>query len=51
MKGGSTMNCNVTIDWKFIAALGGTVVGITLVKKLDAESAEKVLIHCIDTFS
>ena len=43
------MNIILTIDWRFILALGssaGMIIGIT---KLNSESSEHVLIHAIDT--
>lgn len=42
------MNLNVTIDWKFVVALGTVVIGSIFALKMDAESAEKVSIHAVD---
>lgn len=42
------MNCTVTIDWKFAAALGATVIGIIFSVKMDASAAERVSIHAVD---
>ena len=42
------MNVTVTIDWKFAAALGATLVGIVFASKMDANAVEKVSIHVID---
>ena len=42
------MNLNVTIDWKFVVALGTVVVGIIFAVKMDADAAERVSIHAID---
>ena len=44
------MNLNVTIDWKFVVALGVVPTGIILASKIDPEAAERVLIHAIDTY-
>ncbi len=43
------MNLNVTIDWKFVLALGVDVVGIIFAVKMDATAAERVLTCMIDT--
>lgn len=49
MKGGSNaMNFVVTVDWKFVVALGVAVSGIILCEKIDAEAAERVSIHAVD---
>ena len=42
------MNLNVTIDWKFVVALGTAVAGTIFAVKMDAEAAERVSIHAID---
>ena len=43
------MNFVVTIDWKFVVALGAAV-GITIfATKMDSSAAERVSIHAIDT--
>ena len=42
------MNFVVTIDWKFVVALGAAVSGIILCTKMDPDSAERVSIHAID---
>lgn len=42
------MNLSVTIDWKFIAALGAATVGSILATKMDASGAEQVSIHAVD---
>lgn len=42
------MNCTVTIDWKFVVALGAAAVGIIFAVKMDASAAEQVSIHAID---
>ena len=42
------MNLNVTIDWKFVVALGTVVVGTIFAVKMDADAAERVSIHAID---
>lgn len=42
------MNCNVTIDWKFMAALGTALVGFFCVSKMNGDSVERVLTHVVD---
>ena len=42
------MNCNVTIDWKFMAALGTSVVGICCVSKMNGDSVERVLTDIVN---
>lgn len=44
------MNLNVTIDWKFVVALGTAVVGTIFAMKMDAEAAERVSIHAVDAY-
>ena len=44
-----TMNLNVTFDWKVIAALGASVVGIILAVKVNADAAERVLTTTVST--
>ena len=41
------MNLNVTIDWKFVVALGTVAVGTIFALKMNAEAAERVSIHAI----
>lgn len=48
-KGGSNMNCTVTIDWRFVVALGVIPASIILANKIDSEAAERVLIQAINT--
>ena len=47
-KGGSAMNFVVTIDWKFVVALGVVAIGSIFAAKMDAEAAERVSIHAVD---
>ena len=47
-KGGSAMNLTVTIDWKFIVALGTSAVGIIFAVKMDSTAAERVSTHAVD---
>lgn len=47
-KGGTAMNVNVNIDWKFVAALGGAVVGVIFAIKMDAKAAERVSTCAVD---
>lgn len=42
------MNLLVTIDWKFVAALGAAVSGIILASKMDSDAAERVSTHAVD---
>lgn len=48
-KGGSVMNFLVCIDWKFVLALGVAVSGIILTSKMNADAAERVSTHVVDT--
>ncbi|HEM4322436.1 TPA: MFS transporter [Streptococcus suis] len=43
------MNLNVTIDWKVVAALGVSVMGIILSLKIDDSAAERVLTTAVST--
>lgn len=47
-KGGSAMSCTVTIDWKFVAAAGGSVAACIFAWKMSPEQATEVTIHAID---
>lgn len=47
-KGGSAMNLTVTIDWKFVVALGTATVCIILAAKMDASAAERVSTQMVD---
>ena len=42
------MNFVVTIDWKFVVALGAATVGTIFAVKMDATAAERVSIHVVD---
>lgn len=42
------MTSTITIDWKFIAALGGSAVGVIFALKMDSAAAERVSNHVID---
>lgn len=42
------MNCTVTVDWKFVAALGAATVGTIFAVKMDASAAERVSTHAVD---
>lgn len=42
------MNFVVTLDWKFVVALGAAACGIILSVKMSSEAAERVSIHAID---
>lgn len=43
------MNLNVTFDWKVVAALGTSVIGIILSLKIDDSAAERVLTTAVCT--
>ena len=43
------MNYTVLIDWKFVVALGATAVGIIFAVKMDADAAERVSPHVVDS--
>ena len=43
-----SMDVKVILDWKTVAALGGSVATIILALKLDGKSAETVSIHSVD---
>ena len=42
------MSLVVTIDWKFVVALGAATVGTIFAVKMDASAAERVSIHAIN---
>lgn len=42
------MSCMVTIDWRFVAAIGGSVAAGIFALKMSSEQATKVMIHAID---
>ena len=42
------MNVNVTIDWKFIVALGATTAGIIFAVKMNPSAVERVATHAVD---
>jgi len=42
------MNFVVTIDWKFVVALGAVAVGTIFAVKMDADAAERVSTHVVD---
>ena len=42
------MNFAVTIDWKFVVALGAATVGTIFAVKMDASAAERVSTHVVD---
>lgn len=42
------MNFVVTIDWKFVVALGAAAVGTIFAVKMDADAAERVSIRVVD---
>lgn len=42
------MNCVVTIDWKFVVALGASISCIILCEKIEPDAAERVSTHAVD---
>lgn len=36
------MTATVTIDWKFVLAMGASTVGVIFALKMDADAAERV---------
>ena len=44
------MNFVVTIDWKFVVALGAAASGIIFAVKMESDAAERVSIHAIDAY-
>lgn len=44
------MNCTVTIDGKFVVALGVATAAIIFVTKIDEAAAKEVSIHAIEAF-
>lgn len=42
------MNFMVSIDWKFVLALGASACGIILCEKMGPEAAERVSAHLAD---
>ena len=47
-KGGSAMNCTVTIDWKFVVALGVPIAATIFALKMSPAQATMVSVHAID---
>jgi len=47
-KGGMAMNVSVTVDWKFVVALGAAAAGTIFAVKMDSSEAERVSTHAID---
>lgn len=47
-KGGSAMNFNVIIDWKFVVALGLASAGTIFAVKMDASAAERVSTQAVE---
>lgn len=44
------MDLKIVIDWKFVAALGGSIAAIILVKKLSPNQAKDVLINASNSY-
>lgn len=42
------MDLSVTIDWKFVVALGTAAVGVIFAIKMDASAAERISMLSID---
>ena len=43
------MNVRFIVNWKFVAALGGSVAAIVAIARMDQQSIEKVSIHAVDS--
>ena len=41
------MSFVLTIDWKFVVALGGTSIGVILATKMDSAAAEQVMTQAV----
>jgi hypothetical protein len=41
------MNVTITIDWRFVFALGGAAALVLFAKKMDSAAAEQVLTHTV----
>lgn len=44
------MNFVVTIDWRFVVALGAAAVGTIFAMKMDASAAERVSTRVVDAY-
>ena len=42
------MSFALTVDWRFVVALGAAASGIILCAKMEPDAAERVSIHAID---
>ncbi len=42
------MSFALTVDWRFVVALGAAVSGIILCAKMEPDAAERVSVHAID---
>ena len=42
------MRLIVTLDWKFVFALGAATIGTIFALKIDESAAERVLIYSVD---
>lgn len=43
------MNVTITIDWRFVFALGGAAALVIFATKMDSAAAEQVLTHTVGT--
>ncbi len=41
------MNVNITIDWRFVIALGSAAALIICARRIDPAAAEQVLAHAV----
>ncbi len=41
------MNVVLTIDWRFVVALGGASIGVIFAVKMDSAAAEQVMIQAV----
>ena len=44
------MSFIVTLDWKFVLALGGSVTGIIFAAKMGEAAVERVSTHAVDAY-
>ena len=44
------MTYNVTIDWKFVVAIGSVAIGSILALKMDTKTAAEVSKYALDAF-
>lgn len=42
------INISVDLNWKSFSAIGASLIGLVIVKKMDPNQAKEVSIHAID---